>query len=130
MKAKLFVLAVVMVAALVGSAFAGAGRGDGIASLVGPGTAQAAPVAKSSATGGGGGEAGVNGAGARLGDLISRNGVPVLIAFAGVLLIGALASRNMGASLGIVLITLIGLMFLLAPDSIAAFAKGVANVVF
>ena len=57
-------------------------------------------MAKSSASGGG--EGGVNGAGARLGDLISRNGVPVLIAFAGVLLIGALASRNIGASLGIV----------------------------
>lgn len=129
MKAKLFVLAVMTVVALVGSAFAGAGGGEGLASLVGPATAQAAPVAKSSATGGGG-EGGVNGAGARLGDLISRNGVPVLIAFAGVLLIGALASRNVGASMGIVLITLVGLMFLLAPDSIAAFAKGIANVVF
>lgn len=125
MKAKLFVLALMTVVALVGSAF---GSGDGVGSLVGPGTAQAA-VEKSSATGGGG-EAGVNGAGSRLGDLLSRNGVPVLIAFAGVLLIGALASRNVGASMGIVLITLVGLMFLLAPDSIAAFAKGVANVVF
>jgi hypothetical protein len=94
---------------------------------MGPGTAQAA-VAKSSATGGG--EGSVNGAGSRLGDLLSRNGVPVLIAFAGVLLIGALASRNIGSSMGIVLITLVGLMFLLAPDSIAAFAKGIANVVF
>lgn len=129
MKAKLFVLTLLTMVALAGSAFSvGIGRGDGVGSLTGPGTAQAAAVAKTSATGSG--EGGVNGAGSRLGDLLSRNGVPVLIAFAGVLLIGALASRNIGASMGIVLITLVGLMFLLAPDSIAAFAKGVANVVF
>ena len=34
---------------------------------------------------------------------------------AGCLLIGALASRNIGASVGIVSITLLGLIFLLAP---------------
>jgi hypothetical protein len=91
------------------------------------GVAQAAPVTKSLAGGGGGN---VGGAGQRLGDLLSGWGVPVLIAFAGILLVGTLASRNVGASVGIVLITLVGLIFLLTPTAIESAAKGIANVVF
>ena len=40
------------------------------------------------------------------------------------------ASRNIGASVGIVVITLLALIFLLAPQSVESFAKGIANVVF
>ena len=128
MKGKVYAAVAITATVLVTSAFASdAWGGSGWGSFLDPARAEAA-VTKS--VGEGSGEGNVNGAGNRLGDLLSRNGVPVLIAFAGVLLIGALASRNIGASLGIVLITLVGLMFLLAPDSIAAFAKGVANVVF
>lgn len=128
MKGKVYAAAALTAIVLATSAYApDAGRGPGWGSFLNPARAEAA-VTKS--VGGGAGEGSVGGAGSRLGDLLSRNGVPVLIAFAGVLLIGALASRNVGTSLGIVLITLVGLMFLLAPDSIAAFAKGVANVVF
>ena len=65
-----------------------------------------AAVSKSLAGGGGGGN--VSGAGDRLGDLLSGWAVPVITALAGCLLVGALASRNIGASVGIVVITLIG----------------------
>jgi hypothetical protein len=88
--------------------------------------AQAA-VTKSLAGGGGGN---VSGAGQRLGDLLSGWAVPVLTVLAGCLLVGTLASRNIGASLGIVVITLVGLIFLLAPDSISTLAKGIASFVF
>lgn len=89
--------------------------------------AAAAPVTKSLDSGGGGN---VGGAGDRLGDLLSGWGVPVLIALAGILLVGTLTARNIGASVGIVLITLIGLIFLLAPQSIETAAKGIAGTVF
>lgn len=91
-------------------------------------TARAA-VTKSLAAGEGG-AGNVSGAGSRFGDLLSGWGAPVLVAFAGCLLVGALASRNIGTSVGIVLITLIGLIFLLSPQSIESLAKNVANVVF
>ena len=42
----------------------------------------------------------------------------------GYLLMGSLAARNIGASVGIVVITLIGLIFLLSPASIESIAKG------
>jgi hypothetical protein len=90
------------------------------------GTAEAA-VSKSLSGGGGGN---VSGAGDRFGDLLSGWAVPVLTVLAGCLLIGTLASRNMGAAFGIVLITLVGLIFLLSPQSIESLAKGVANTVF
>ena len=80
--------------------------------------------------GGGGGGGNVSGAGERLGNLISGWAVPVLTVLAGCLLIGALASRNIGTSVGIVVITLLGLIFLLAPQAVEAFAKGIANAVF
>ena len=80
---------------------------------------------------GGGGEGGnVSGAGDRLGKLLSGWAVPVLMVLAGCLLIGALASRNIGAGVGIVVITLLGLIFLLSPQSIESLAKGIANTVF
>jgi hypothetical protein len=92
------------------------------------GSAEAA-VSKS-LSGGGGGEGNVSGAGERLGKLLSGWAVPVLTVLAGCLLIGALASRNIGAGVGIVVITLLGLIFLLSPQSIESLAKGIANTVF
>lgn len=80
--------------------------------------------------GGGGGGGNVQGAGDRLGKLLSGWAVPVLTVLAGCLLIGALASRNIGAGVGIVVITLLGLIFLLSPQSIESLAKGIANTVF
>jgi hypothetical protein len=91
-------------------------------------TAQAAVTKSRGAGGGGGGN--INGAGARLGELLSGWAVPVLTVIAGCLLVGALASRNIGASVGIVVITLIGLIFLLSPQSIESLAEGIANFVF
>jgi hypothetical protein len=92
-------------------------------------TAEAA-VDKSLSGAGGGGGANVSGAGDRLGKLLSGWAVPVLTVLAGCLLIGALASRNIGAGVGIVVITLLGLIFLLSPQSIESLAKGIANTVF
>ena len=87
-----------------------------------------AAVQKSLEGGGGGGS--TAGAGERFGDLLSGWGVPAITALAGCLLIGALATRNIGASVGIVAITLLSLIFLLAPQSVETFAKGIAGVVF
>jgi hypothetical protein len=87
-----------------------------------------AAVQKSLESGEGGGS--TAGAGTRFGNLLSGWGVPAITAIAGCLLIGALATRNIGASVGIVTITLLSLIFLLAPQSVETFAKGVANVVF
>lgn len=87
-----------------------------------------AAVTKSMESGSGGGN--VSGAGNRLGNLLSGWAVPVLTVLGGCLLVGALASRNIGASVGIVVITLLGLIFLLSPQSIESLAKGIANVVF
>ncbi len=88
-----------------------------------------AAVSKSLA-GGGGGAGNVSSAGSRLGNLLSGWAVPVITVLAGCLLVGALASRNIGASVGIVVITLMGLIFLLSPQSVESFAKGIANTVF
>jgi hypothetical protein len=122
------VVASVVVSLLLASFSFASASSVGFASI-GVGTAQAAAVSKS-AEGGGGGGGGVNGAGNRLGDLLSGWAVPVMIVLSGCLLIGALASRNIGASVGIVVITLIGLIFLLSPTSIESLAKGIAGVVF
>jgi hypothetical protein len=91
-------------------------------------TAEAAVSKSLSGEGGGGGN--VQGAGDRLGKLLSGWAVPVLTVLAGCLLVGALASRNIGTSVGIVVITLLGLIFLLAPQSVETFAKGIASTVF
>jgi hypothetical protein len=96
--------------------------------IAGPVSAEAA-VSKSF-SGGGGGGGNVQGAGDRLGKLLSGWAVPVLTVLAGCLLVGALASRNIGTSVGIVVITLLGLIFLLAPQSVETFAKGIASTVF
>jgi hypothetical protein len=87
-----------------------------------------AAVQKSLESGEGGGS--TAGAGDRFGNLLSGWGVPAITALAGCLLIGALATRNIGASVGIIAITLLSLIFLLAPQSVETFAKGIANVVF
>ncbi len=98
-------------------------------SAVGALSSADAAVSKSLAGGGGSG-GNVSSAGTRLGDLLSGWAVPVITVLAGCLLIGALASRNIGTSVGIVVITLLGLIFLLAPQSVESFAKGIANTVF
>jgi hypothetical protein len=101
------------------------------ATRVGPLTAAPADAAvqKSLEAGDGSGGSAV-GAGDRFGSLLSGWGVPAITALAGCLLIGALATRNIGASVGIIAITLLSLIFLLAPQSVETFAKGIANVVF
>jgi hypothetical protein len=96
----------------------------------GPLAASQATAAVNKSLGGGGGGGNVSGAGDRLGALLSGWAVPVLTVLAGCLLVGALASRNIGTSVGIVVITLLGLIFLLAPQSVESFAKGIANTVF
>jgi hypothetical protein len=104
----------------------------GLSATVGIGPLAAAPagaaVQKSLESREGGGS--TAGAGTRFGNLLSGWGVPAITAIAGCLLIGALATRNIGASVGIVAITLLSLIFLLAPQSVETFAKGIANVVF
>ena len=104
----------------------------GVSAGAAPGPLAAVPaeaaVQKSLEGGGGGGSA--VGAGARFGGLLSGWGVPAITALAGCLLIGALATRNIGASVGIIAITLLSLIFLLSPQSVETFAKGIANVVF
>jgi hypothetical protein len=87
-----------------------------------------AAVQKSLETGEGGGS--TAGAGTRFGNLLSGWGVPAITALAGCLLIGALATRNIGSAVGIIAITLLSLIFLLAPQSVETFAKGIAGVVF
>jgi hypothetical protein len=104
----------------------------GLAATIGVGPFSTAParaaVQKSLEGETGGGS--TAGAGTRFGNLLSGWGVPAITALAGCLLIGALATRNIGASVGIVAITLLALIFLLAPQSVETFAKGIANVVF
>ena len=87
-----------------------------------------AAVQKSLEAGAGGGD--TAGAGERFGNLLSGWGVPAITALAGCLLIGALATRNIGSAVGIIAITLLALIFLLAPQSVETFAKGIAGVVF
>jgi hypothetical protein len=94
------------------------------------GTVPMAEAAPSKSASGGSGGGGANAAGQRFGDWLSSNATPVLIAFAGCALVSVLFSRNLGAGIGIVLVTLMSLMFLVAPDAIQAFAKGVANIIF
>jgi hypothetical protein len=94
------------------------------------GTTSAAAAVTKSFSGGAGEGGNVSGAGNRLGTLLSGWAVPVLTVLAGCLLVGALASRNIGTSVGIVVITLLGLIFLLAPQTVESFAKGIASTVF
>lgn len=128
MKRKVLTVMATSVVALAVIAAAPASGGSSAPVDVLP-VANAAEVSKSQA-GNGAGDGNVANAGNRLGELLRGWAVPVIIVLAGCLLVGALASRNMGASLGIVVISMIGLIFLLAPQSIESFAKGIANFVF
>lgn len=111
---------------LLSAAFAAA-QSTGSTALVPGGLATAeASVSKSLGQGGGGD---VSGAGDRLGGLLSKVGAPIVIAVAGFFLLGALAARNIGASVGVILITLVALIFLLSPESIESLAKGIAETV-
>jgi hypothetical protein len=87
-----------------------------------------AAVQKSLEAGEGAGD--TAGAGERFAALLSRWGVPAITALAGCLLVGTLLSRNIAASVGIVAVTLLSLTFLVAPQSVETFAKGLANVIF
>lgn len=109
---------------LLSAAFTAAPAGS--TALGGLASAEAA-VSKSLGQGGGGE---VSGAGDRLGGLLSKVGAPVVVAVAGFFLLGALAARNVGASVGVVLITLVALIFLVSPESIESLAKGIAETVF
>lgn len=100
--------------------------GSAAPGLGGIATAEAA-VSKSLGQGGGGE---VSGIGDRLGGLAGKIGAPVVISVAGFFLLGALAARNVGASVGVVLITLVALIFLVSPQSIESLSKGIAETVF
>jgi hypothetical protein len=104
--------------------------GAAVLGAIGPLAAAPAGAAVQKSLDGGGGGGSTASAGERFGDLLSGWGVPAITALAGCLLIGALATRNIGASVGIVAITLLSLIFLLAPQSVETFAKGIADVVF
>ena len=97
--------------------------------VLGAGGLDNAEAAVSKSLGQGGGSD-VSGAGDRLGGLLSKVGAPIVIAIAGFLLLGSLASRNVGASVGVVVITLVALIFLVSPDSVESLAKGIAETVF
>src|SRR5690349_10448294 len=94
-----------------------------------PGAIDSAQAAVSKSLDRGGG-ADVSGAGDRLGGLLSKVGAPIVIAVAGFFLLGSLAARNVGASVGVVLITIVALIFLVSPQSIESLSKGIAETVF
>ncbi len=124
MKRKMAVTLGACALALIGLAAAPPGGGT---SPIGAMASAQAAVSKSLGEGGGGGN--ISGAADRLGDLLST-GAPVIVAVAGYFVISTLASRNIGSFVGVILITLIGLIFLLSPQSIETMAKGIANTVF
>jgi hypothetical protein len=109
------------------AAFAAAGPA-GSTALV-PGGLAVAEGAVSKSLGQGGGS-NVGGAGDRLGGLLSEVGAPIAIAVAGFFLLGSLAARNVGAAVGVVLTTLVALIFMVSPQSIESLAKGIAETVF
>lgn len=115
-------------ATLLLAALAASPPGDGAPLHLGAIADAQAAVTKSLGQGGGGAD--VSGAGERLGGLFSKIGAPIVIAVAGFFLLGSLASRNIGASVGVVAITLMALIFLLSPQSIEVLAKGIAETVF
>ncbi len=126
MKARIKTIAALGALALALSA-AGPTAPPGPASPPGALTVARAAVTKSLSASEGAGN--VSGAGTRFSTLLSGWAVPVLTVLAGCLLVGALASRNLGTAVGIILITLLGLIFLLAPSSIESLAKEIANTV-
>ena len=131
MKTRLTLVAAIAAAAMTAAAITPAQASNSILSFMGsPDPAYAAVTKSRDAGDAAGGSANVSRAGDRLGDLLSGWAVPILTVIAGCLLIGALASRNIGASVGIVVITVVGLIFLLRPKSIEGLAEGIANFVF
>jgi len=130
MKRRIVICVALALSLLAATAAAPAPQAGSIAPPVGAIESAYAAVSKSRGGGGGGGGENVSKAGDRLGQLLSGWAVPVLTVVAGCLLVGALASRNIGASVGIVLISLIGLVFLLTPESIQSLARGIAQFVF
>lgn len=89
----------------------------------------AAQVSKSRGTDGGG-AGNVGKAGDRLGDLLSGWAVPVMFALAGLFMLGALARREIGAAVAIVLIVMLAGFFLLTPELVAQGIEGISEVVF
>jgi hypothetical protein len=114
--------------ALAGFAAAPSPPGGPVPSPLGALANAQGAVTKSLSGGEGGGN--VSGAGDRLGQLLSGWAVPVLIALGGCLLVGSLVQRNIGTSVGVVVIVLVGLVFLLSPQAIETAAKAVAGIVF
>jgi hypothetical protein len=112
---------------LLSAAFAAA-QPTGPGAIGSGGLATAGAAVSKSLGQGGGGE--VSGIGDRFGGLAGKIGAPVVIAVAGFFLLGALAARNVGASVGVVVITLVALIFLVSPQSIESLAKGLAETVF
>jgi hypothetical protein len=120
MKAKaLRIAAIGVIAAALGAT----------ALAVAPSGTSAATAAVTKSLGAGGGAGSVSGAGSRFSHLLSGWAVPVLTVLAGCFLIGALLSRNIGTAIGVVFVTILGLIFLLAPSSIESLAKEIANTV-
>jgi hypothetical protein len=128
MKAKIVAIAAAGAVAFTMLAAAPGASSGAVSLFNAPVESAGAAVTKSLSADGGG--ANVSGAGDRFGQLLSGWAVPVLTVLAGCLLVGTLLSRNMGAAFGIILITLVGLIFLLSPQSIESLAKGIANTVF
>jgi hypothetical protein len=129
MKCKLMIgLATACV--LVGLAALAPVSPTGSASGLGSIEPAAAQVSKSRESGGGAG----GGDAARVGDRAANLGsgwaIPLTVFLAGVLLTGALVSRNIGAAVGVVLVAVIALIFFGSPTSISDFAKSVGNTIF
>ena len=82
----------------------------------------------------GGGTAGGGGSAGKIGENAAHLGsgwaIPLTVFLAGVLLVGALLSRNVGAAVGVVLVAVIGLIFFAKPDSIVTFAQQVGDAIF
>jgi hypothetical protein len=89
-----------------------------------------AQVSKSRGGGSGGGGGSAGKVGEHAADLGSGWAIPLTVFLAGVLLVGALLSRNVGAAVGVVLVAVIGLIFFAKPDSIVTFAQQVGDAIF
>ena len=96
------------------------------------GSIEQASAQASKSRGGGSGDGGGNAGqvGKNAADLGSGWAIPLTVFLAGVLLVGALVSRNVGAAVGVVLVAVIGLIFFAKPDSIVTFAQSVGNTIF
>jgi hypothetical protein len=104
-----------------------AGGVPGVATLTGPDSA-VAQISKSRDSGGDSG-GNVSRVGERTGSLISGWAVPVMLALAGIFILGALARREVGAAIAVVLITICASFFLLTPDSAESAIKGISQFI-